>query len=168
MNNLGKIQLAVFALVSASFTNIYLPQPVLPVLQSEFHVSPVQVSLTVSFVILGIVLSNLFFGYLSDHYPIHPILMVGGLFVATGGVICSLTHDFNLLVGARLLQGLFIPALTTSLAAWLARTLPAERLSVVMGSYVSATILGGLGEDFWAAGFIRPCTGGTPSFPLQR
>ncbi|WP_432735133.1 MFS transporter [Maridesulfovibrio sp. FT414] len=155
MNKLGKMQVAVFALVSASFTNIYLTQPVLPVLQREFCVSPVQVSLTVSFVILGIVFSNLFFGYLSDRHPIHPILMVGGFFVAAGGVICSLTHDFNLLVGARLLQGLFIPALTTSLAAWLARTLPVERLSVVMGSYVSATILGGLGGRL-LGGWIHP------------
>lgn len=155
MHKTGKIQVAVFALVSASFTNIYLTQPVLPVLEAEFGVSPVQVSLTVSFVILGIVLSNLFFGYLSDRYPIQPILLGGGFFVAVGGTVCGLTHEFDLLVGARLLQGLFIPALTTSLAAWLARTLPAERLSVVMGSYVSATIMGGLGGRL-LGGWIHP------------
>ena len=58
MENKGilKLQFAVFALVSASFTNIYLPQPILPVLQAEFGVSPVAVSATVSAVILGIVL----------------------------------------------------------------------------------------------------------------
>ncbi len=155
MEKIGKIQIAVFALVSASFTNIYMTQPVLPVLEAEFGVSPVQVSFTVSFVIMGIVLSNLFFGYLSDRHPIQPILLLGGFFVAMGGAICALTHEFNLLVAARLLQGLFIPALTTSLAAWLARTLPSERLSVVMGSYVSATILGGLGGRL-LGGWIHP------------
>jgi YNFM family putative membrane transporter len=59
-----KLQSVVFALVSASFTNIYITQPVLPVLQREFQVTPVQVSLTVSAVIFGIVLSSLFFGTL--------------------------------------------------------------------------------------------------------
>ncbi|WP_319780319.1 MFS transporter [Maridesulfovibrio sp.] len=155
MNNIIKIQLAVFALVSASFTNIYLPQPVLPILQSEFQISPVQASFAVSFVILGIVLSNLFFGYLSDRYPVKPIIVAGGVFVAAGGFICASTDSYAILVGARLVQGLFIPALTTSIAAWLARTLPAKRLSVVMGAYVSATILGGLGGRL-LGGWIHP------------
>lgn len=154
-NGLVKLQLAVFALVSASFTNIYLTQPILPVLQNEFGVTPVQVSLTVSAVILGIVLSNLFFGFLSDRVPIHPIILVGGVCVAAGGLVSALTHDFWVLVAARLFQGLFIPALTTSLAAWLARTLPGHRLSVVMGSYVSATVLGGLGGRL-LGGWIHP------------
>ncbi len=154
-NGLLKLQLVVFALVSASFTNIYLTQPILPVLQNEFGVTPVQVSLTVSTVILGIVLSNLLFGFLSDRLSIHPIIIVGGICVASGGIVCALTHDFSVLVAARLFQGIFIPALTTSLAAWLAKTLPQERLSVVMGSYVSATVLGGLGGRL-LGGWIHP------------
>ncbi len=140
-----KLQFVVFALVTAAFTNIYITQPILPVLQNEFGVSPVQVSFTISAVLLGIVLSNLFFGFLSDRVSIHPIILAGGICVAAGGLVSALSHNFTVLVAARLFQGLFIPALTTSLAAWLARTLPGERLSVVMGSYVSATVLGGLG-----------------------
>lgn len=154
-NKTLKLQMVVCALVTASFTNIYLTQPILPVLQTEFGVSPVKVSLTVSAVILGIVISNLFFGVLSDRAPIHPILMVGGLCVASGGIVCALTHDFRVLVGARFFQGLFLPALTTSLAAWLSKTLPGKRLSVVMGGYVAATVLGGLGGRL-LGGWIHP------------
>ncbi len=150
-----KLQFVVFALVSASFTCIYITQPILPVLQDEFGVTPVEVSFTVSAVILGIVLSNLFFGFLSDRAPIHPIILVGGICVAAGGIAAALTHDFTILVATRLFQGLFIPALTTSLAAWLAKTQPGERLSVVMGSYVSATVVGGLGGRL-LGGWIHP------------
>lgn len=150
-----KLQLAVFALVSASFTNVYLTQPILPVLQQEFGVNPVQVSMTVSAVILGIVLSNLFFGILSDRFPIQPIIAVGGLCVASCGIYAGSVNNFTFLVVARFIQGLFLPALTTSLAAWLAKTLPHERLSVVMGSYVSATVLGGLGGRL-LGGWIHP------------
>ncbi len=147
--------MAVCALVTAAFTNIYITQPILPVLQTEFGVTTVQVSLTVSFVILGIVLSNLFFGYLSDRVPIQPILMVGGIVVSGMGILCAYAHDFNTLIYARLVQGLFLPALTTSLAAWLAKNLPQEKLSVVMGTYVAATVLGGLGGRL-LGGWIHP------------
>ncbi len=150
-----KLGAAVCALVTAAFTNIYITQPILPVLEAEFGVTLVQVSFTVSFVILGIVMSNLFFGWLSDRIPIHPILIGGGTMVAAGGLVCAWTHSFTLLVAARLLQGLFLPALTTSLAAWLAKNLPKEKLSVVMGTYVAATVLGGLGGRL-LGGFIHP------------
>ena len=153
--SLMTLQLAVFGLVAASFTNIYLTQPILPVLQEEFGVTTVGVSTTVSAVIFGIMLSNLFFGVLSDRFPIKPILATGGLVVAGAGLYAASTHDFSQLVTARLVQGLFLPALTTSIAAWLARNLPVERLSVVMGSYVSATVLGGLGGRL-LGGFIHP------------
>ena len=54
-----RLQITVFTLVSAAFTNIYITQPVLPVLQHEFSADMVVVSLTVSAVILGIACSNL-------------------------------------------------------------------------------------------------------------
>ncbi len=141
-----RLQVTVFALVSAAFTNIYLTQPILPVLQNVFGADMLTVSLTVSAVILGMALSNLFFGVLVDRWPIHPIMLTGGLMVAAGGLLCATTGSLWLMIAGRFLQGLFIPALTTCLAAYLARTLPVERLNVVMGSYVSATVLGGLGS----------------------
>ncbi len=140
-----RLQLTVFALVAASFTNIYITQPLLPVLQAEFATSMVLISTSVSAVILGITLTNLPFGALADRIQIQPIILGGGIMVACGGLICALTNNLGLFIAARFLQGLFIPALTTCLAAYLAKTLPLDRLNLVMGSYVSATVCGGLG-----------------------
>jgi len=155
-----RLQLVVFFLVSASFANIYITQPVLPLLQDEFGVDLVVVSLTVSLVILGMTLSNLPFGVLVDRVSIRPLVLIGSCMVAVGGIICSLTDSISLLVLARLFQGLFIPALTTCLVAWLAKSLPTHRLNVVMGSYVSATVIGGLvgrllgGWMYWRYAFV--------------
>ncbi|QTA92512.1 MFS transporter [Desulfonema magnum] len=149
------LQFIVFALVSAAFTNIYITQPILPVLQHEFTADMVQVSFSVSAVIFGIAVSILFFGSLSDRLPIHPIILTGGVSVALGGLICAVTENFGMLIAARFFQGIFIPALTTALAAYLAKTLPRERLNVVMGSYISATVLGGLGGRL-LGGWIHP------------
>ncbi len=150
-----RLQWLVFALVAASFTNIYITQPVLPILQREFSAPPALVSFTVSAVIFGIALANLPFGFLADRLPIRPILLAGGLMVAAGGLICAAAGNLWVLIGARFLQGVFVPALTTCLAAYLAKTLPAERLNVVLGSYVSATVLGGLGGRL-LGGLLHP------------
>jgi YNFM family putative membrane transporter len=140
-----RLQLIVFALVSAAFTNIYITQPVLPVLQHEFSADMVLVSFSVSAVILGIAISILPFGFLADRLPIHPIILTGGFLVAIGGLVCAVTKEFWVLIGARFLQGIFTPALTTCIMAYLAKALPAARLNVVMGYYVAAGVLGGMG-----------------------
>jgi YNFM family putative membrane transporter len=149
------LQALVFALVSASFTTIYLLQPVLPVLQHEFGVDEKRASSAISAVILGIALSNLPFGRMADRMPIKPIIAAGGLVVVLCGLGCALVQQMSHLIVLRFIQGLFIPALTTCLAAYLAKHLPVERLNVVMGSYVSATVAGGLGGRL-LGGWIHP------------
>ena len=139
------LQALVFLLVSAGFTSIYLIQPVLPVLQVEFGVDAQMASYSVSAVILGIALSNLPFGRLSDRYPVKPIIGTGGLVVSFFGILCAFSDQINYLIFFRFVQGLFIPALTTCLIAYLSRSLPRRQLNTIMGSYVSATVIGGLG-----------------------
>ncbi len=145
----------VFFLVTTAFTTIYITQPVLPVLQREFGVSERVASYTIASVILGIALSTLPFGVIADRYAIRPIILMGGLVVAASGLFSALTSNLVLLIVSRFVQGLFIPALTSCLAAYLARSLPAESLNVVMGSYVSATVAGGLGGRL-LGGWIHP------------
>ncbi len=149
------LQLVVFLLVASAFTNIYLTQPVLPVLQQEFNASAVEVSWSISAVILGIALANIPFGMVIDRWPIRPILLAGGGMVAVSGLLAAYVDSFSLHVVGRFFQGFFLPALTTGVAAYLGRVLPLERLNVIMGSYVAATVLGGLGGRL-LGGWIHP------------
>ena len=140
----ARVQVLVFATVGAAFTTIYITQPVLPVIQAEFAVNASYASLTVSAVIFGIALSNLPLGMAADQYPIKPIILVGGLLITLCALVCAVTDDLSVLIVARFVQGLFIPCLSTCLAAYLSRTLPQKSLNVAMGSYVSATVAGGM------------------------
>jgi YNFM family putative membrane transporter len=149
------LRLAVFLLVSTGFTTIYLVQPVLPVLQFEFGVDETRASWVVSAVVLGIALSNLPFGRIADLYPVKPTIAAGGAVVAVFGLICALTRRIDLLIACRFIQGLFLPALTTCIAAYLSRSLPAQRLNVMMGAYVAATVVGGLSGRL-IGGWIHP------------
>src|SRR5512145_2628873 len=139
------LQLLIFSVVAVSFKMVYLPQPVLPVIQKEFGVTESLASLLVSAVIFGMALSNLPFGVLADRYPVRPLFITGGAVIAAGGLFCAATKTLWLMIAARFVQGLFVPSLTTCLVVYLVRNLPPERLNVVTGSYVSATVAGGLG-----------------------
>lgn len=154
-HNSIRLQALVFTLVAAGISNLYLTQPVLPVIQQEFAVSAPTASLTVSMVILGIALANLPFGWLADRYPIKWLIGAGAVLVGGAGLLGAATSHFWTLVGCRFLQGLFLPALSTCVAAYLSRTLPLERLNVAMGSYVSATVAGGLGGRL-LGGWLHP------------
>lgn len=100
----------------------------------EFGVSIARAAQTVSVVILGVAFSTLIFGRLADMYPVKPLILMGGAVVSGAGLACALVQDIDILILLRLAQGLFIPALTTCIATYLARTLPVHRLNVVMGS----------------------------------
>ncbi|MDD2389242.1 MAG: MFS transporter [Desulfobacterales bacterium] len=149
------LETSVFCLVAATFTTIYITQPVLPVLQAEFGVSETMASLSISVVVLGIALSTLPFGKIADLFPLKPIILIGGTMVTACGLLCAATRSLPLLIAARFIQGLFLPSLSSCLAAYLGRSLPPHRLNVVMGCYVSATVAGGLGGRL-LGGWIHP------------
>src|SRR4029453_886110 len=92
----------------------------------------------------------------ADRYPIKPILLAGGSVITATSLVCAATHSIALLIAARFLQGLFIPSLTTCLAAYLAKSLPGSRLNVLGGSYVSAPVGGERGGVFLGGGIHPP------------
>ena len=151
----GRLAL-VFAVVVCAFTTIYITQPVLPILQAQFRVSPSAASLTVSAVILGMALATLPIGALVDRHRASALMQAGGAIVALTSGLCAITESFPALVALRFVQGAAIPALTTCIAAWLARMLPARALNVAMGTYVSATVAGGLGGRLLAGWAFHP------------
>ena len=146
----------IFALVTCAFATIYITQPVLPVLQAQFAISASVASLSVSAVIVGMAATTLPIGMLVDRYPARRLMLAGACVTAGAGAICAVTQSFSVLVAMRAVQGAFIPTLTTCVAAWLSRTLPARALNVAMGTYVSATVAGGLGGRLLAGWAFPP------------
>ena len=152
------------ALACAAFWNIYITQPVLPRIETAFSVDTGRAAWTVSLVLLGFALANLPLGYLADRFGSHRLFAAGGAGVALCGFVAARTDSFDMLVSARFVQGLLLPALTTCAAAALSRMVPSARLNLVMGRYVAATVLGGLlgrllgglmpGADGWRLAFL--------------
>ncbi|NNF96807.1 MAG: MFS transporter [Halobacteria archaeon] len=139
-----RLALVVYLLVTSAFANIYVTQPVLPVIANDLGVSPGTASLTVSAIIAGFALANIPWGIWADHHRIQPIILIGSLLVGLAGVAAASIDNLYVLTGARFVQGLGLPALLTCVAAYLGRFLAAHRLNVVMGGYVAATVTGGI------------------------
>jgi YNFM family putative membrane transporter len=146
----------IFAVVTCAVATIYITQPVLPALQAQFGITVSTASLSVSAVIVGMAVTTLPIGMLVDRYPARPLMIAGACVIAGAGAVCAATPSFAMLVAMRTLQGAFIPTLTTCVAAWLARTLPTQALNVAMGTYVSATVAGGLGGRLLAGWAFPP------------
>ncbi|WP_221798081.1 MFS transporter [Oceanobacter mangrovi] len=126
------------------FTNLYVTQPLLPMLAREFGVSPLQASysLTISTLTLGAAL--IFYGAASDAIG-RRWLMLGSM----GGIVImalslSLVTDYHTLLVLRAIQGLFLAGLPAIAVAYMADEFDADALMSAVGLYIAANSLGGI------------------------
>lgn len=80
--------------------------PALPLLNADFGLSdPNQSQAVIAVYLLGMGVSQLFYGPLSDRYGRRPVLIGGLVLFAIAGLLSSMTDSFGTLLAARLLQG---------------------------------------------------------------
>lgn len=130
--------------VAAVFTNIYATQPILPLLSSDFAVSPARSGLSISAVVLGIALAALVLGPLSDRTGRKPIMVWTSFALVIPTFGAALATSFDQLLLFRVLQGLLIPGTTAVGIAFIQDYVAREARGSAMGAYVSATVVGGL------------------------
>lgn len=80
--------------------------PAMPTLARSFAASPERVQLTLSLFVLGYGGGQLFYGPLSDRFGRRPMLLAGLAIYAASGFACSIAPSIEVLVAARLVQGL--------------------------------------------------------------
>lgn len=80
--------------------------PALPLLNADFALAdPNHAQAVIPVYLLGMGVSQLFYGPLSDRYGRRPVLIGGLLLFAAAGLVSSMTTSFDALLAARLLQG---------------------------------------------------------------
>jgi DHA1 family bicyclomycin/chloramphenicol resistance-like MFS transporter len=80
--------------------------PALPALGRAFAAPPERVQLTLSLFVLGYGAGQLFYGSLSDRFGRRPMLLAGLAIYTLCGFACALAPDIEVLLLARLVQGL--------------------------------------------------------------
>ncbi len=135
----------VIALIATiiSFSTLYIPQPMLPLLAENFGVSAGEAGLLMTVAMLPLAIAPALYGYFLQAIPARLMLSVALALLALDQVCFYFAEEFWHLILLRLLQGLLLPAIFTALMTYCASMVPAQMVRRAMGFYIGATILGG-------------------------
>ena len=99
------------ALIAASpfSMDIYLAS--MPTMTTALHASTAEVQLTLSVYMYGWGIAQLFAGPVSDRFGRRPTLLASLTVFVAASLVCALSRDVYMLIGARLVQALAIAAL---------------------------------------------------------
>lgn len=126
-----------------SFSTLYIPQPMLPLLAAQFDVSAGEAGLLMTVAMLPLAFAPVFYGYFLQAVPAKLMLIVALVLLAINQCVFYFASEFWHLIGLRLLQGMLLPAIFTALMTYCATMVPSNLVRRAMGYYIGATILGG-------------------------
>lgn len=122
---------------------LYIPQPLLPVLAAEFGVSRETAALLTTIAFIPLSLAPLFYGALLEAVSARKMLRLAVLLLAITEGLMFVVEPFAGLMVLRLIQGLLIPAMLTSLMTYTAQITAGGDMARAMAWYIAATIIGG-------------------------
>ncbi|WP_369857768.1 MFS transporter [Candidatus Thalassolituus haligoni] len=127
------------------FSNLYVTQPLLPMLATEFSVTPLQASYSLTLSTLTLGLSLLVYGPLSDVIGRKGLIVGSMCGAALTALLISQVSTFEQLLWLRGLQGVFLGGLPAIAVAYMADEFDADALMSAIGLYIAANSLGGIG-----------------------
>ena len=115
----------------------------LPLLAQKFGVSASEAGLLMTVAMLPLAFAPVVYGYFLQAIPAKLMLMVALSLLALDQLCFYFVTEFWQLIGLRLIQGLLLPAIFTSLMTYCATMVPTGHVRRIMGLYIGATITGG-------------------------
>ena len=134
---------AVLVLTFFSFGNLYVPQPLLPVLAAEFGITAAETSLAITVTLLPLAIAPLLYGYILEGLPAQKMTFVASIILAICHAGIVFTDQWWQFIVLRSIAGLCIPALLTALMTSVSATAPDNHVRQAMAWYIATTIVGG-------------------------
>lgn len=122
---------------------LYAPQPLLPVFSHDFAVRNSSTALLISLTLAPLALAPLCYGYVLESRSSVRIIRFSILLLAVSEIAFAFCWNFPSLLTIRIIQGLTIPAILTSIMTNISINTPAHKLQRMMSFYIAATITGG-------------------------
>lgn len=126
-----------------TFCSLYAAQPIQPVFQRQFALTPLQAILFTTLMMLPLGFAPMFYGVLLESLSARRIVRTAIFLLGVLELVFSLTNNYLLLLFIRGLQGMAIPAILTSLISYISFTAHPEDVQAAIARYIAATILGG-------------------------
>ena len=127
------------------FANLYVTQPLLPMIAEQYNVSALQSSVSFTIATLTLGLSLLFYGPLSDAVGRKGIMLFTMVGITLTTACLALTSGYPSLLLLRALQGFFLAGLPAIAVAYMSDEFNADALMIAVGIYISGNSLGGIG-----------------------
>ena len=124
-------------------SDIYIVQPILPMLSNSFGVSPTAASLTLSLSILALSVSLLVLGPLSDYIGRKPMMVITAFLLSVPTLLIAVTTSFSLFLFLRMLQGILVAGTAAIAMAYIAEEFEPATMGKYLGIYVSSMVAGG-------------------------
>ncbi|ADR18400.1 MFS transporter [Calditerrivibrio nitroreducens] len=126
-----------------TFSVLYSPQPLLPVLMKEFGVDKSSAALITTVTMLPLSLSPIIYGFILEKLTARRVMFFAISILVVLEISIYFINEFYLLIFVRLLQGFLIPGVLTSLMTFVSMASEKSLIQRVMSYYIAATILGG-------------------------
>ncbi|MEW6115325.1 MAG: MFS transporter [Nitrospirota bacterium] len=124
-------------------SDIYVAQPILPLLSSSFGVSPATASLAVSLNILALSLALLVYGPVSDYVGRKSVMVTTGFLLAVPTALIAFADTFSFFLLFRTMQGLLVAGIAAIAMAYIAEEFSSAVVGRMMGIYVSSMVAAG-------------------------
>lgn len=142
-------------------TDQYVPS--LPAITKAFNSTEASIQLTLSFFMLGLSISHVFYGPLSDRIGRKPPLMFGVGLSIIGSVFCFFAPSVTVLIMGRFLQGFGIGC-CNSVGRSLVRDLFTDRLLAKIGSYIGVISIFIMAASPTLGGYLQEHSGWRANF----
>ncbi len=126
------------------FANLYITQPLFPLLRTQFELTDLQATWSLALPMLTLGLSLLVYGPLSDALGRRRIMLLTLFGSSVLSLLLPLTQSYDSLLALRMLQGLLLGGLPAIAIAYMGDEFERPALLLAVGLYISANSLGGI------------------------
>lgn len=145
------------------FANVYVTQPLLPLLMDSFQLSELEASWSFTITTLTLGLSLLLYGPLSDALGRKNIMLASMAGVVLMTFLLSQTQSYSMLLLFRGLQGLCLGGLPAIAIAYMSDEFKHKAMILAVGFYISGNTIGGIGGRL-IGGFVGEWLGWSEVF----
>ena len=161
-----RIKNSIFLSGLSVFAQLYLFQPVLPLLCKEFKISPAESSWAVSASTMGMAVGLFIFSLKADALPRKQLMGFAMLASAVLTLLSVFIHNFHLLIAVSFVKGAILSGVTAVALAYLSEEVSFSSLGLAISLYLSGNAIGGMAGRIvvmliagwlnwrWAAAFV--------------
>ena len=149
---------------AASVTGLAFISPIIILIKDHYHVSSNEIQLTITIYLLGVCISQIFWGPVSDIIGRRKVLILGAALFSLGGILASLNLAFEIFIFFRFLQGIGAAACLSMPRVMLTESYGAKNAAGKMSTLLafmaifpilSAAFGGLVGENYgWQMNFL--------------